>query len=308
MIAGATGFIGRALVKKLEPEHTLILITRSNVTDKDHLNIHTTLNWNTLQETANELLQTTDVIINLCGENIGKKRWSKKRKKIITDSRIIPTHAIMQLCQKSNVTPTVIHANGIGIYGPSEPAQQQPYTEEQKLNLEADDFLTQLAHKWEHTAYANSQYQQRVVTLRQAVVCDPSGGAIKKMSLAFKLCLGGRIGKGNQPFPWISLNDTVRAIKFIIENELIHGPVNLIAPNISTQKEFAHAYAKFLWRPAFIPMPAFIVKLLFGEMGKQLLLQGQIAWPKKLLDLGFKFEDTTIKQALENSKNRRKKC
>jgi uncharacterized protein len=307
MIAGGTGFIGRALIKKLETQHDITIITRSHVNDKDHLKAHTILNWNTLQETANELLQTTDVIINLCGENIGKKSWSKKRKKLITDSRIIPTHTIMLLCKQCNVKPTVIHANGIGIYGASEPTQQKPFTEDTNLHLETDDFITQLAQKWEHVAYSNAQHQQRIVTLRQAVVCDPSGGVIKKMSLPFKLGLGGRIGKGNQPFPWISLNDVVRAIEFLINNHSIHGPVNLIAPNSITQKEFSQAYAKFLWRPAFIPMPAFIVKLLFGEMGKQLLLQGQIAWPKKLLESGFKFEDETIQQALNNTKKRKDK-
>jgi uncharacterized protein len=298
LIAGASGFIGSRLVEQLDSSHQLTLISRHPQRIKQRFSEHTVIDWDQLNSRAQELFPQFDAIINLCGENIGAQRWTTKRKQILTDSRIKPTHTLMQLCQQTNTQPITIHANGIGIYGASEHDQSQPFTEEQTLNPDSNDFLTTLARSWEDTAYRMATAEQRVITLRLAVVCDTSGGIIKKLSLPFKLGLGGKIGHGKQPFPWISLTDAVRAIEYILENDQIRGPVNLIAPNTITQSTMAKILGKTLHRPTVLPMPACMVRLLFGEMGEHLLLSGQIAWPEKLINNGFTFQHETLNSAL----------
>ena len=147
LIVGATGFIGRALVDRLKDNHQLTILIRRQLRTKDPLNQHTTLDVSTLQQSAEALMPSFDAIINLAGENVGAKRWSKKRKKALLDSRINSTHTIMQLCQKQQVKPLIINANGIGIYGHSDPSQVEPFTEESSLDHENRDYMIQLAQK-----------------------------------------------------------------------------------------------------------------------------------------------------------------
>ena len=242
-------------------------------------------------------MPTLDAIVNLCGANIGAQRWTKKRKEKLLRSRVKPTQAIIELCKQTQTTPTLIQASGVGIY-PSDDIKTsgRAHTESDPTNPDKTDFLSSLSNQWEASAQND---HQRIVILRFGVVCNPNGGAIGAMLPIFKLGLGGPIGSGQQPFPWVALNDAVHIIEFCLNTPEITGPVNVVSPILISQKQLASALGKQLRRPAIIPLPTWMVTLLFGEMGRTLLLQGQRVYPKKLLDHGYEFLASTITAALE---------
>jgi uncharacterized protein len=300
LIAGATGFIGQALTTKLLEENTITIITRSPSKAKKIFPSSpiTILSWEELNKTALNIFPSLDTCINLCGANVGAKRWSRKQKEILLNSRLKPTKTLLELCKKTQTKPTLINANGIGIYGPSKPNHTTPFTENSPLPSPPEDFLADLAVQWEQAVYSNAASSQRVMTLRLAPVCHANGGIIKKLTIPFKFGLGGPIANGKQAFPWVSLRDVVTAIEFLIQQKALYGPINLISPDSITQKEFAQQLGHHLRRPAIFPMPKFIVKILFGEMGQTLLLQGTRALPKKITEAGFTFNDTELSTAL----------
>jgi uncharacterized protein len=299
LIAGATGFIGKALCRRLEKKHELIILSRSITEAKKIASDNKCIDWETFSKEADENLPTVDAIINLCGARVSNGKWTAKRKKIMRDSRIETTRTLVKYCQKTHCRATFINASGIGIYPGVKDIKEggdQFYCENDPFDIDKNDFLAQLAHDWERVT---DDLEQRVVLLRFGVVCDRSGGVLESLYPVFSGYMGGRIGSGRQPFPWVSLTDVVNIIEFAVENEKLEGPVNVISPQDITQKEFAKAFAKSIGKPSFFPFPAWLVKTMFGEMGRTLLLQGQKAQPKKLLDLGYEFEAPNIKEAVK---------
>lgn len=301
LIAGGTGFIGHALVKHFAKQHTITVLGRdkqkiNNVFDS--LDVQA-IDW---QELNKNHIEQQDVVINLCGAPVADRPWSDARKRELLDSRIKPTRTLVELCAISTKKPDLLNANAIGIYGlqNSLPDQLPPaLNESTPINLEKEpDFSATIGRRWQKATRGTTR-DVRLVTLRFGLVLG-DGGIIKKLRLPYRLCLGGPIGDGNQPFSWIALQDVINAIEFIIQNKNIVGPVNITSPNCVTQKAFASAFASHLNRPAVLPLFAFIVKIIFGQLGKETLLQGQHVYPQTLLDNGFEFRYPDLNQALTN--------
>ncbi len=291
-ITGGTGFIGQLLVKNLiQHQDKIIILTR----DKNKV---IKLFGNKVRPVSDisELDKTEiiDYIINLAGEPIADKKWSEAQKKKLTSSRLNTTESVIKLIEKLDKKPEcLISASAIGYYG----GQADNIVTETSLHNK--EFTHDLCRIWEEAANQASKHNVRVCIIRLGVVMGKNGGALKKMLPPFKLGLGGKIGSGKQYFSWAHIEDVVAAINFLIENKTQKGTYNLTSQNPVTNSEFTKALGLAINRPTFFNMPAVLVKLLFGEMGDRLLLNGQRVIPKKLLDNGFNFKYSTIDQALK---------
>lgn len=303
IIFGASGMIGQALVTALKQEYQLIVVGR----DKDKLR-HIfgeieCLTWNDIQERGTEILSSCDLVINLAGENIAAKRWTPDQKRRILESRVAATKKIAEICaQLGDRSPRIMNANGVGIYGLQKTIKAQNdviYDEDSVLPEEPCDFLAAVGKAWEKALDPAEKAGVKVVKLRFGAVLSKNGGALKKMLPPFRLGMGSVLGSGKQPFPWVALEDLVRAFLFLVERPDVIGPVNVVADELLSQKQFAMTLADVLHRPCFLVMPAWLVKILFGEMSEALLLNGQCVKSKCLLQLGFQFQYPKLKQALE---------
>lgn len=288
LITGGSGFIGKHLIQHLaENGHKIKVLTRDK--NKVAANLNAISNLNEIKSS-----DKIDIIINLAGAPISK-RWTKSYKKELLDSRINITKTIVSLIERLKDKPQVlISASAIGYYG----SQDDKILDEN--SKPQDEFTHQLCKKWENEALKAEQYGIRVCIARLGVVLGKNGGAYAQMLPAFKLGLGGRIGDGNQYFSWVHIKDVISAFSFLIENHNEKGVYNLTAPNPITNNDFTKALGNALNRPTIFPMPALIVKLLFGEMGETLLLNGQRVVSKKLSDSGFKFQYPKIDNALQD--------
>lgn len=285
LITGGTGFIGSKLVEEiLKDGHFVEVLTRKNlISDQKKLKYIQNLNNNF----------DYDIVINLCGEPISV-RWSKKTKEKIYNSRINLTNELVNLIKNSNNPPKLfISGSAIGYYGTSD----QLIFDEDSNPTTQNLFSQKICFNWEESARKVTD-KTRVAIIRTGVVVGKNGGIIKKMLLPFKLGLGGKIGLANQYLSWIALEDEIAAINHIINNESLSGAINLTAPSVTTNKIFSKTLAKILNRPCFFDMPEFIVKILFGQMGEELLLNGQNVYPKKLLQSGYQFKIKSLDEAI----------
>lgn len=228
-----------------------------------------------------------DVVVCLSGATINR-RWTEAYKRELVESRVETTRKLAEAIARSARKPQVfIGASAVGIYGDTGD------TEVDEASPAGEGFLPDLARAWEAAANGAGV---RTVHLRTGVVLSPDGGALAEMLTPAKLGLGGPIGSGRQWFPWVHLDDVVAAIRFLAEQG--EGAYNLVAPGIVRQAEFARALGKVLGRPAVLPLPAFAVRLMFGEMGERLLLEGQRVVPRRLLEAGFEFRYGGVEEAL----------
>jgi uncharacterized protein (TIGR01777 family) len=288
-ITGGTGFVGSHLIPFfLQNGHEIILISRSVVVSpKNHI---TAVTWDYLKEDPS-FFEGIDAIVNLAGESINQ-RWSQEAKKRILDSRLQAALNIQELVRKLVVKPKVlIQASGMSIYGTSE---TDVYDERSSKRIL--DFLSGIVEKWE--VAADQIEGVRVVKIRVGVVLGNKGGAFPPMALPYKLGVGGKIGSGKQWISWIHIEDMVRLIDYCMLRDDILGPVNATAPNPVTNDQFGRAMAKAFHRPHWFPIPAFVMKLMFGELST-LLLDGQKVLPYVLLEHGFSFSYPTVDKALE---------
>ena len=223
-------------------------------------------------------------IINLAGENIGSGRWTERKKRRILESRLNAGGAVVEAVEKAGDKPkVVIQASGIGYYGNS----GDEILEE--MSLPGWGFLSDVAGKWEPSTKGVQSAGVRHVIIRTGVVLGADGGFLSRVILPFRLFVGGRLGSGHQWIPWIHIDDEVGAIVFLMEEEKSQGVFNLTAPNPLTSKDFFSLLGKVLRRPSWLPVPGFALRLLLGEMAKELILSGQRAMPKRLLDSGYEF-------------------
>lgn len=290
-IAGGTGFIGSALTKALleRNDEVWIISRKSPIEPSKIANLHR-VTW--VELTGEPLmLDGMDVIVNLTGESINQ-RWTNAAKQRVLQSRLTAAARIAELLQALNNKPKlVINASGISAYGISANGEF-----DETSPAAVTDFLSEVVQKWEQAADAIQS--ERLVKLRVGVVLDKKEGAFPLMAMPYRLFGGGKIGSGKQWLSWIHLEDMIRLILFIIDNEEINGPVNASAPEPATNNTFGRAIGKAMGRPHWFPVPGFLMKTLFGEMAT-LLLDGQRALPRKALDNGFTFLYPTVDSAMQ---------
>ncbi|MBW3583486.1 MAG: TIGR01777 family oxidoreductase, partial [Euryarchaeota archaeon] len=259
LIVGGSGFLGTALVPlAIEAGHE-VTVTGRGAARPPHLpDAAGYLQWST-----KEPLRAPgpyDAVMNLAGANIVGSRWTASYKEKLRRSRIETNERLVLWCGEQEVKPKVFHtSSAVGYYGlsPEEPVDEDAPPD--------DDFLARLCRDWEDSARAAEAYGARVVATRQGIILDTGGGALDKMMLPFKLGLGGRVGSGDQPFPWIHRTDAAWALLFCIENEALEGPVNVVAPQVITNEEFTKAFGDALHRPTIFPVPEFGLELVYGE-------------------------------------------
>ncbi|MHC5065922.1 MAG: TIGR01777 family oxidoreductase [Planctomycetota bacterium] len=235
-----------------------------------------------------------DAVVHLAGENIAGGRWTTARKARIRASRINGTSLLCsRLAESSAAPPVFISASGVGAY----PSCRDGKVVDEGSPL-GEGFLADTARDWEGATEALAKSSTRLIKLRIGMVLSPAGGALGKMLLPFRLGLGGRFGDGRQVISWISIRDLVGCIRFLLEDDQVSGIVNAVSPNPVTNSEFTKTLGKVLRRPTFMAMPAFMVSLLFGQMGRELLLTGQRVRPARLEEAGYQFLQPELETAL----------
>lgn len=293
VIAGGSGFIGMKLTSVLlDAGHEVIILTRG----KDRVeNGLTYVQWLTDGAAPEKTIQSADTIINLAGVSINDGRWTKQHKKRIYDSRMVATDELNRIINTFSKPPsTYINASAIGIYPPS---HSKIYTE---LSTEvADDFLAHTVRDWESKASTVQSEEIRVVKMRFGVVLGEDGGALPLMTLPYKLFVGGTVGTGQQWVSWVHVDDVIRAILFVMNNQKIHDVVNVTSPFPKRMKYFGQAIGTTLKKPHWMPVPSFMMKIALGEKSK-LVLQGQYVSPAVLTKNGFEFKFPILEQALQD--------
>jgi uncharacterized protein len=285
-IAGSSGLIGSALMSALRASDNRVLrIVRRAPSNADEVH------WN--PETGEfdpDALRGVDAVVNLCGANVGGKRWSGAFKQLLRDSRITPTEVLSSAIAEVGV-PVLVNASAVGYYGDTRGRVVD------ETAAAGAGFLAQLCEDWEAATLPALQAGTRVVLTRTGLVLSPSGGLLSRLRPLFSLGLGAQIGNGRQYMPWISLEDEVRALLFTISHEL-SGPVNLTGPAPVTNAEFTTSLGRAVNRPTplFVPGPA--ARVAIGEFAEEGLLAGQRAIPAALERAGFQFHHNTIGEAL----------
>ena len=283
-ITGASGLIGSALVGHLKAEgYTIQKLVRRKPIATDEVQ------WDPIAGVVDlAALEGVDAIIHLAGAGVGDKRWSRKYKAEILNSRLLGTTTIATAV--SQLQPTVfISGSGIGWYGDTGNRSMN------ESDRSGDDFLASVCLQWE--AAADTAEKVRTVKIRTGLVLDPTGGALGRMMPLFKIGLGGKLGSGKQWWSWITLHDQVKAISYLLEKD-IEGPVNLTTPNPVTNSEFTAALARALKRPALFPAPAIALKLALGGFSSEILGSKKIL-PEVLTSAGFTFDFPHLGAALE---------
>jgi uncharacterized protein len=288
-ITGATGLIGRALQDSLVADgHRIVRVVRDPraATPGDVV-------WDPEGGTIDAAgLEGVDAVVHLAGEPIGASRWTEATRRRIHDSRQRGTGLLARTLAGLEQRPSVfVSSSAVGIYGDR---GSEALTEE---SSHGDDFLAEVCIAWEQAADPAREAGIRVVHPRTGVVIAKDGPLIDKVELPFRLGVGGKVGTGRQYVPWISLHDEVAALRFLIDRP-IDGAVNLTGPNPATNLELTKALGTVLRRPTLMPIPAFAIRLLYGEMGETLATVSQRVLPTRLLDAGFAFRHSTILAAL----------
>ena len=291
LITGGTGFIGSALCSRLLEEGNNKIVVLSRSPERIKPPIKAIADLNSLKDS-----DIFDVVVNLAGEPIANKRWSKKQQHRIISSRIDVTERLISYFKKSENKPKLlISGSAIGYYGIG---KTDNVIEEKEYG--DNSFSSELCQKWEAVALKAEKLGVRTCLLRTGIVLGKKEGALSKLLLPFKMGLGGRIGNGEQWMSWIHIDDLVGIILYCINHDDLIGAVNGTSPAPVTNQEFTEALGMILNRPIIFPMPAIVVKILMGKMGEELLLSGKRIIPKKVLDSGYIFEYKTLKKALIN--------
>ena len=289
VIAGGSGLIGQALSRHwLGVGARVVVLTRHR--DAKLPAGAEAVQWDGVNAGPwHQCIDGARALINLCGEGIGAQRWTDARKRLLLDSRTVPTAALVAAIRAAAVRPALIQASGVGIYGTSDASV---FTESSPAG---HDFLARLAQLWEDASAPADAYTRRVVA-RIGVVLDREAGAFPKLLLPFRLGVGGPIADGRQWLSWIHLTDLVEAIAWLADNGSMSGAINCVAPQSVRNADAARVIGRIAHRPAFVPTPRFALNLLLGEMAT-LVCDGQRVAPVRLLESGFRFRYTTFEAA-----------
>jgi len=295
IITGGTGLIGRALSASLSMDNHQVIVLSRHPEDSPTLpkgvqltgwDARTAGGWGNLADGAG-------AVVNLAGAPLNRW-WTPRYKRTIRESRVNAGRAVVEAVEQAASKPgVVIQASGIGRYGPR---GDETVTKE---TGPGSGFLGQTALAWEASTAPVEDLGVRRAIIRSGVALSTDGGALPLMMLPFRFFLGGPLGSGDQWFPWIHIEDEVRAIRFLIQNPAAKGPFNMTAPNLVTNAEFSRRLADAMDRPAFFRVPAFAIRLTLGEMST-VVLHGQRALPEKLLSLGFNFCFPELREALNS--------
>jgi len=301
IITGGTGLIGRALSTELvRAGYEVVVLSRDPKGKKMAQEGVTVVSWDgqTCQGWA-QFADGADAIVNLAGESLAGKnlfsmRWTPERKRQLVESRVQASSAVVDAIHTVDHKPKLmVQASAVGFYGPR---GSERITEDVEAGK---DFMAEICINWEASSAAVESLGVRRVVMRLGVVLSRTGGALPRQMLPFRLFVGGPIGSGKQGYPWIHPVDVSRAIRFFIETPTATGIYNLCAPQTLTNAEFGRALAHALRRPFWLPLPALPFKIAFGE-ASEVLLEGQMAYPKRLLEMGFEFRYPEIGAALAN--------
>jgi len=288
VVAGGSGFLGRALVASLRRHgHTVSVLTRQPRRTGEVM-------WSPSSDASQEwwsVVRDAGAVINLAGESLAGPRWTARRKAAIRDSRLVATTALVRAIVGSPRPPVLISGAAVGFYGP---LGDEAVSEAAPAG---SGFLSDLCRAWEDAALEAARVT-RVVLLRTGMVLSGEGGALPQLALPFRLFVGGPVGSGRQYVSWIHLDDWVAMTEWALLTAAVSGPLNVTAPSPITNAELATALGRALGRPALVTTPGFAVRLALGEMADAVILTGQRVLPAQAQRLGFEFRYATIDAAL----------
>ena len=294
VLAGGTGFIGRALrAKLLSAGHEVIALTRQSSVGETKGETFVAWDGRTAGEWATHF-DGADAVINLSGENIAAKRWTPSRKQKILSSRVDATRAIVEAIKRARKKPAVlISASAVGYYGD---ASDLELTE---ASAKGEGFLAEICEQWESEAHKAGPLGVRVILARLGPVLGEKGGMLSKMIPPFRFFVGAPLGTGRQWIPWVHRDDVTGIFLFMLEHRELSGPVDVTGPVPMTLSEFCSILARVLNRPCWCPVPGFVLRLLVGERA-ELVLTSQRVLPQKLLEAGYEFQHVSLRSAFES--------
>ncbi|OZM80032.1 TIGR01777 family oxidoreductase [Pseudonocardia sp. MH-G8] len=293
VVAGSSGLIGTALVADLRHAgHEVLRLVRRTPAAPDERG------WDPPAGRIDDgTFDGVDAVINLNGAGIGDRPWSGARKQQLRDSRTVPTDVLAGAVAEHGVA-SLLNASGINFYGDT---GSRVVDESAPVGA---GFLAELCRDWEVATAPAAAAGARVVLMRSCVVLSPAGGLLGRLRPLFSLMLGGRLGSGRQAFPWISLDDEVGAMRFLVEHPDVRGPVNLAGPEPVTNAEFTAALAAVLNRPALLTVPALALRAVLGQAAEEMILTGPLAVPAVLQEHGYEFRHRTVTDALSAAVDR----
>jgi uncharacterized protein len=293
LVSGVSGPIGTALLPSLDTRgYEVVRLVRGQASGPDQVS------WDPAAPIAPESVSGFDAVIHLAGESI-VGRWTDGKKKKIRDSRVIGTRNLSQALAQTSIKPRVfLCGSAIGYYGDR---GEELLRED---SAPGTGFLADVCREWEAATKAAIDAEIRTVQMRTGVALSPKGGALGKMLTPFKLGVGGRLGDGHQWMSWIDVQDLVGAIHHVLKNDMLQGPVNMVAPKPVTNEEFTQTLASVLSRRAMLPVPVLAIKAAFGEMGESVLLGSQRVEPVQLIGSGYPFRFSELRASLKNTLQR----
>jgi uncharacterized protein (TIGR01777 family) len=288
LVSGSSGLIGAALLPALQSSgYEVTRLVRGAASGKGRIG------WNPARPLAPESVSGFDAVVHLAGESI-VGRWTEAKKRRIRESRVQGTRNLAEALAAAPLRPPLlVSASAIGYYGDR---ADETLRED---SSSGDGFLPEVCREWEVAAEPAAKAGIRTVQMRFGLVLSASGGALQKMLLPFRMGVGGNMGTGRQWWSWVDIDDLVGAVQHVIKTEALQGPVNVVAPTPVRNAEFTKALASVLSRPAIFPMPAFAARLVFGQMGDELLLASQRVEPVKLTASGYVFQKPDLRAALK---------
>jgi uncharacterized protein len=293
-LTGASGFLGPALVRALLARgHAVHVLARDLPRTLSRLPAGVTgARYDALQGAEPGALRGVDAVVHLAGEPVDQ-RWTREARRRIQDSRTLGTRVLVHAMAEARVPGPLVSASAVGYYGDrgAEPLME--------TSPPGRGFLADVCRGWEGEALRAEELGIRTVRLRIGLVLHPDGGVLHRVLPSFKMGAGGRLGSGQQYFPWIHREDAVTLLRFALEHESLQGPVNAVAPEQVTQEQFSHVLGEVLHRPSLVHVPAFALKLAFGEMASA-ALESQRVVPERALALGFAFRFPQLREALEH--------